>query len=353
LTRLAAPVLVLVTLASPALAGEVDDLLARGEKAYLAGDEEAALEAFLEVTKKAPDRWEGFYYAGMILHVEGKADEAMQMYARAIEIKPDASEALNNLSVLLLEAGRLDEALETSLRAVDADPKNFEAAYTLGEVLEARGDLAQAIEAYLGSADLAPGDPDPFLAVAEISLALGKAEDAARALAQAFGRAPHDIGLGLLALEKLEEAGLGKEALALARKLMKRLAPKVSSHPKETFRVARVLRLLGDPGACLELLGSLPDDVRTSFSVRTEEGLAHLALGDCKKAAKAFDAALAIKPGDPAALVAKADALCCAGKWCKAKKAYKTFLEKAGPDDPHVPPVKQKLAQGKTACKKK
>lgn len=356
MTRLApaATLIGLALIASPALADEVDDLLAKGEQAFVAGNEQAALESFLEVTQKAPERWEGFYYAGMVLHVTGKADEAIEMYEKAIAIKPDASEALNNLSVLYLESGDLDKALETSRKAVKADPQNFEAAYTLGEILETRGQLEEAVQAYLGAAEVAPGDPDPLLAVADISLGLGKKADAARALAKAFKRAPHQVDIGLMALELLREAGLDEEALAAARALAKRIGPKAAKNVEAAFRVARVLRLLGEPAGALALLAKLPKDARASFSVQTEIGLAHLALGGCKKASKAFDKALVAKPGNPVALVAKADALCCAGKWWSAKKAYKKFLKKASKDDPHVSGVKKKLKKGTyRACKKK
>jgi len=81
-----------------------------------------------------------------------------------------------------------------------------------------------------------------------------------------------------------------------------------------------------------------------------------LDLGDHAAAAAAFDAALDVKPDHPAALLAKADALCAAGKRCKAKKAYRTFLEKAPVGDPNVPVVEQKLADKKAfkkLCKKK
>lgn len=341
-------------IAVPAHADDIDELLSKGEQAFVSGDEDGALKLFLEATEKSPERWEGFYYAGMVLHVQGKASEAIEMYEKAIKIKPDASEALNNLSVLYLESGQLDEALETNKKAIKADPQNFEAAYTLGEILENMGKLEEAIEAYLGAAEVAPGEADPLLAVADISLGLGKKKDAAMALARAFKRAPHQIDIGLMALELLKEVGQDKEALSLCQKLAGRIGPKAAQNVEAAFRVARVLRLLGDPKTSLDLLSKLPADARATFSVQTEIGLAHLALGNCKKAAKAFDKALGIKPGNPAALVAKADALCCAGKWCKAKKAYKKFLKKAAKDDPHVKAVKKKLKKGTwKACKKK
>jgi len=356
LTRLLAAALVasLMLPAMPVHADGIDDLLSKGEQAFVAGDQKGALEYFTQATEADPDRWEGFYYAGMVLHVMGKTDEAVGMYEKAIAIKPDASEALNNLSVLLLESGKLEQALAASQKAIDADPENFEAAYTRGEILENLGRLEEAIEAYQASADIAAGDPDPLLAVADISLSLGKKKEAARALAKAFARAPHQLDIGLMALELMQETGLDKEALSLSRKLSKRIGPKASKHVKAAFRVARVLRLLGDPAAALDLLSKLPAEALVTFSVQTEMGLSYLALGNCKKASKAFDRALKAKPGNPAALVAKADALCCAGKWCKAKKAYKKFLKTAAKDDPHAPAVKKKLKKGTyKSCKKK
>ena len=352
---LAAALLASLTLLSmPARADGIDDLLSKGEQAFVAGDQKGALEYFIQATEADADRWEGFYYAGMVLHVMGKADEAVEMYEKAIAIKPDASEALNNLSVLLLESGKLEEALAASKKAVEADPENFEAAYTRGEILENLGRLEEAIEAYQASADIAAGDPDPLLAVADISLSLGKKKQAARALADAFTRAPHQLDIGLMALELMQETGLDKEALSLALKISKRIGPKASKNVKAAFRVARVLRLLGDPAAALDLLSKLPAEALATFSVQTEMGLSHLALGSCKKASKAFCRALKAKPGNPAALVAKADALCCAGKWWKAKKAYKKFLKTAAKDDPHVSAVKKKLKKGTyKSCKKK
>ena len=351
---LAAPIILAGALAArPAAAADAEALLVAGEQAFVDGDLDLALVKFEAAVEAAPERWEGYYYCGLVNQQKGNAALAEEWYRKAIAKKPDASEAQNNLAVLLLESGKIDEALEASKAAVEADPDGYEAAYTLAEVLEAAGRIEEAIEAYGKSAKLSPGDPDPLLAVADLSHASGDDAAAAAALVEAFARAPQKIELGLMALELLVVSGKREEALALARKLGKRLAGKGGGGMVEAaLRVARSLRSLGDPAAALDLLEALPSADMKSFSILTEIGLDWLALGNCKKAAKAFDEALEAKPDSSAAKVAKADSLCCAGKWWKAKKAYKKFLKKAKPGDPMIAVVEAKLAAGKKSCKK-
>ncbi len=357
-TRSAALIpLAVLLLAGPAAGGnasaaDAETFLVAGEQAFVAGDMALALENFEKAVEADPDRWEGYYYCGMIHHQLGEVALAEEWYRKALERKPDASEALNNLAVLLLESGKLEAALEASRSAVAADPEGFEASYTLGEVLEALGRIDEAIEAYEKSGELSPGDPDPLIAVADLSHAKGDDSAAAAALVEAFARAPHQIDLGLMALELLVDLGKKDGALDLAKKLAKRLAGKGGDKSAEAaLRVARALRLLGDPKGALDLLGSLPEPDRKRFPILVEIGLSWLALDECKKAAKAFDEALAAKPDSKAAQVAKADSLCCAGKWWKAKKAYKKFLKTAPAGDPLIPKVKAKLAAGKKSCK--
>ncbi len=334
-------------------AGAVDfeELLTQGEQAFLSGDEAKALELFEKAVAADPDRWEAYYYSGMVLQSQSSTEAAIEMYLKALEKKPDATEPLNNLAVAYLEAGELDKALASCDKALEADFENFEAAYNRGVVLEKMGKLDEAVVAYLASAELAPGDPDPFIDVAEIAFDRKDFAGAGKALASAFGCAPHQLELGLKALELLISAGAQDDASKLAHKLAKRMTQKGAGNPQEVLRVARSLRLLGDPGAALALLSILPADAQEAFSVQTEMGMCLLAMGECKKAAGAFDLALEKKPDSVAAKLAKADSMCCAHKWCKAKKAYKKFLETAPADHPEVASVKAKLEKGKKSCK--
>jgi Flp pilus assembly protein TadD len=341
-----------LVLAPASAAGQdVEQLLSQGEEAFLSGDLEKALETFGAVIEKAPERWEGYYYSGMVLQSLEQPAAAIEMYEKALEIKPDATEPLNNLAVAYLDDGQLGKALESFEKALEADPENYEAAFNIGVVLERMERFEEAAEAYVESGSLAPVDPDPYIALAEMAYAQGDVSGAGRALAEAFARAPHQVELGLKALELLSQAGQHDEALALAHELVDGLSKKPAAHVEATFRLARTLRRLGECAEALSLLGALPEEARASFSVQTEIGLCHLALGECKKAARAFDEALEAKPQDPDALLARADAWCCAGKWCRAKRAYKKFLAAAPADHPGVPAVKAKLEKGRKSCK--
>lgn len=343
--------LALLLASMQARAESAEDLLVQGEQAFLAGQLDEALELFGKAIEADDERWEGYYYSGMVLQTQQKTQPAIEMYEKALEIKPDATEPLNNLSVAYLEAGKLQKALDACTRALEADPEHYEAAYNIAVVLEEMGRTDEAVKAYLESAKLAPGDPEPYMDVAEIAFAAGDLAGAGKALAEAFERAPHQLELGLKALELLVDAGKDEQALALARKLAKRLGPKAAKNLESCLRVARSLRLLGDPAAALQLLQKIPGSKNLPFSVLTETGLCYLAMGQCKKASRAFDDALDVKPDSLAAKLARADALCCAHKWCKAKRAYKKFLKAAPADHVAVAAVKAKLAQGKKSCK--
>ena len=105
---------------------------ARGIELYKRSDNEAALKALREATKREktdPDAW---YYLGLALAKKEKLKDARKAIERAAALRPDSSDILTGLAYLLVQSGETYDAARAAERAVALAPGNLEARYVLG-----------------------------------------------------------------------------------------------------------------------------------------------------------------------------------------------------------------------------
>lgn len=122
---------------------QATELMRRGQNA-------AAIAAFRQVLKAAPDLADAWYNLGYLLRTEGFFEEALAAYAEALARGVEEPEEVRvNRAVILADHLRRDELAETELRAAIAENADFAPAWlNLGNLLEERGDRDGATDCY-------------------------------------------------------------------------------------------------------------------------------------------------------------------------------------------------------------
>jgi tetratricopeptide (TPR) repeat protein len=126
---------------SEVLYEQYKDALRRGHVAALRGRLDAAVAAYREAARVAPDRALPYVGLGGVLARLGRSDEALTAYATALERSPRDEGAARGRADVLAALGRRSEAAETLDR--------------LAEVLERDGRLADACDVARRSLELA------------------------------------------------------------------------------------------------------------------------------------------------------------------------------------------------------
>lgn len=133
---------------------------ARGIELYRRGDNEAALKALREATRKDKSDPEAWHYLGLALSKKEKLKDARKAYERAVALRPDFHEAQTGLAYLLMRLGETYAAERAAEKAVALAPRNLEARYVLGVTQlrrdSNRGALEQAEAALKISPSYAP-----------------------------------------------------------------------------------------------------------------------------------------------------------------------------------------------------
>jgi len=95
----------------------IDQLIARGRRAFERRDYASALSDFREVLEKHPNYADIRNLAGLCLSFLGRPEEALEELDRALELNEGYVEAHLNRAITLNELGRYDEAREAFERA--------------------------------------------------------------------------------------------------------------------------------------------------------------------------------------------------------------------------------------------
>jgi tetratricopeptide (TPR) repeat protein len=198
----------------------------------------------------------------------------------------------------LLQAGDAEQAARLAEAVARAEPRNPTAWAVLGAAKQAQGATAEAMEAWSQAAQWAPKSPAPLIALSGMAEALGQRREASLLLQRAAALAPKDGSLLARAGVLTWESGESRAAMALWQLAVKRdptqvlawrnLASgwhSVQQHAKAWEAVVRARTLRpGDP------------------ELHRLEGHIAGSIGRTGDARRAFEAALALRPADPAAL---------------------------------------------------
>jgi tetratricopeptide (TPR) repeat protein len=204
---------------------------------------------------------------GWSLHNAGRYEEAIAA-ARSDQARFGEevdSDAWQVIGMSYCRMGRVDECLEALRRAIEADEKDAQAHSRLGSVLRELGRNDEATAAYERATELSPGNNPALIALAELYRQAGRSDDARKVYEQVLVNNPFDA-FAPLGLAELDIA-VGRYAEALER--------------------------------LLTLLDWMPDNV----PARINAGLSYSKLGDMQAALNQYEAALAIEPDAPIAVV--------------------------------------------------
>jgi protein O-GlcNAc transferase len=292
------------------------DRLREGLAAHARGDLPAALVCFARAAEEAADLADAHYLLGAALSGAGRDAEALGPLERAVALAPAVGAYRGALGLCLKGLGRLAEARAAFAIARALAPGDVAIAFNRANALEgedaiaaydevltldsghagARLNRANALarvgrwDAAKRDFELLPDDPQARIGLAGAHLRAGEAAKARDAARRALLLAPDDkeawfnLGAALGLLGQCEEA---LEALARAPDAAATVAARAMALNR-VRRHAEALAILDGPSA--------PD-----FDGHMARGLACFGLDRPGEAGRAFEAALAARPGDPAA----------------------------------------------------
>jgi len=142
----------LVVSAWPALASgageeeDVDVLVARAVSLHQQGDVLGAIDAYLAILERAPERADVRSNLGAAYVRLGRHDEAIEQYRLALAGESPDPAIRFNLGLALFKAARLPEAAEELARVVEKQPDNKSALLLLAECHLRQGHSAKVVE---------------------------------------------------------------------------------------------------------------------------------------------------------------------------------------------------------------
>ena len=192
---------------------------------YAAGDYQAALFAFSEVTRLFPERFDGHFNRAVTLARLRRADEAVDAFREALaNAEPEATnEDLVSTNVglagQLKRLSRYDEAAEAYQSALTLKPDDYELAYRWGEAMYNAGKGLEALPP-LTELEGETRDYRVSALMADIYVEQGQVDYGLRALQRALRRATEaDDGpaqANVLVKLGLLQSDLGRDSDALA-----------------------------------------------------------------------------------------------------------------------------------------
>jgi superkiller protein 3 len=106
---------------------------------------EAAIVAYREAIRLAPDDAGLYNQLGNALHSQNKLEEATVLYQQAIRLNPNNAVLYNNLGNALYNQGKLREAIAVYQQAINFDSNYAEAYGNVGIALKENGKKEEAI----------------------------------------------------------------------------------------------------------------------------------------------------------------------------------------------------------------
>ena len=253
------------------LAPLIQQTVDAGRLAAARGQEDDAYALYLLATSFAPDDVDANVELGRLAWSQDNLGEAIQRFDTALEREPDNLVALLGAADARIRLGRTDEAHELLGRAVDAHPTSVDAMYNLGRLQSDLGRYEEGVAQLRRAQPFDPADARIPFAIAEALFLNGlQTRDRDEPHAVLLDQARH-AALHALSLER------APRGLCLYGQI---------ETQRGEFSVAEE--------ALEEALATAPDD----FDVRASLGEAYFAQHEFESAARQFQAAEALQPGD-------------------------------------------------------
>jgi tetratricopeptide (TPR) repeat protein len=131
-----------------------------GEKAYAAGNVDAALQRFQAAVDANPDDVRSLNDLGQVLVRLGRAKDAVAYLDRAVRLSPDSWTYQFNRARAYASLQDWGEAVAGYRSAARLFPDDYATHYNLAKALQASGDVGGAIASYEKAIQLAPGQSD-------------------------------------------------------------------------------------------------------------------------------------------------------------------------------------------------
>ena len=122
------------------------DWFDKGYALGMAGNYQAALEAFGKTIELNPQYANAYYNRGVAYQSLGNIKQAIKDFDRAIELNPQDAEAYYNRGVAYDNLGNIKQAIKDYDRAIELNPQDAEAYYNRGIAYANLGNDKQAIE---------------------------------------------------------------------------------------------------------------------------------------------------------------------------------------------------------------
>ena len=135
-------------------------LFAQGIKELNAGQLDAALETFKQITTTAPDFPDAHYHLALVYYRKAQFREAAAAFKQTLKFLPRDVAALVNLGLASYRAAEMSEAVNAYRTALEIQPHNVEALNNLGLAYQELGQFEKAIAAYEEALRLRPDLPE-------------------------------------------------------------------------------------------------------------------------------------------------------------------------------------------------
>ncbi len=236
-------------------------------------------------------------------HRAGRMDAALQAYGELTRFAPDVAEHWRMRAIVEHQAGRLDEARSSIARALALDEADAASQLVAGHVAEDLRDFDGAESRYRRAVALKPAWAPAWNALGNLLLDCGRAEEAIACFQSSVDAAPsaarswNNLGLAQLALERLDDATRAFNQATLAD----------PRYGLPHFNLARVFELRGSVERAVA-------SARRAVALDPRLAEAHLFLGDLLRrqremagAQQSYATAAALAPSEAKARNALAD----------------------------------------------
>lgn len=190
---------------------------AAGIKALESQDYPAAVAHFQQAVRQDPEDYGAHFHLALALSLAGQHDAAIEAYRKVLVLKPGLYEAELNLGILLLDAKHAPDALPLLAAAAEKKPDQFRPRFYLAEACLETNDLVSAEKHFQEAVRLDPKAPGAALGLGRTLARQKRLEEAAPYFQRAADLDPgyRDALLELAAL--YEQAKYREEAIAIYR----------------------------------------------------------------------------------------------------------------------------------------
>jgi Flp pilus assembly protein TadD len=206
-------------------AQDAEELLRQGQRLFAAGQQDAAIAAFLRAVELRPDYAVAWKSLGVAYASRQDFERAETPFRNACEHQPALRDACLYYGRTLYLLNRFQPAIQVFRRTLQREPNNPEGYRLLALSLEGQGDSAEADKAFREALRLTRGGPpdeDPGIDYGVFLSRQGQAAQSLEPLDGALKRHPDsarahlELGCILLSLDRLADAAAHLErALAL------------------------------------------------------------------------------------------------------------------------------------------